>query len=464
MMKKPAVGLAGYPLTFTETLNFQSIPAWLTGVAGEFIRHDFQIFLVGGAVRDLLRGKLPKDWDLTTDALPEQIEALFPKTVPTGKFFGTITVWSGENAVQVTTFRSDLGYSNGRRPDAIQFERNIIPDLARRDFTINAMAYDFSSKLLVDPFGGRKDAHCGILKAVGDPTVRFSEDGLRMFRFYRFLATQDLKPHRATAKAVDPQWAKNLSRERIRDEFSKLLMGEKVDRGLTGLQQSGLLDCFLPELAESRQMDQDYRHTPPLWEHILIATQTIAPQLHLRLAALLHDIAKPRTRVYDKTGVHFYGHDELGAAISETILERVHFPAKFIATVSNLIRWHMFAIPQEASDGAIRRFITKAGPDAIPDLLELRRADIVATGRINELTFQAWRGLQDRINQVLVDLSINHPPKLAVNGHELMSQFALKPGPSLGKLLDYLEELILDNPVLNQKEILLAKAKEYLDR
>jgi poly(A) polymerase/tRNA nucleotidyltransferase (CCA-adding enzyme) len=477
-MKKPVAGPARYPLTATETLNFQSIPAWLTGVAEEFIRRDFQIYLAGGAVRDLLWGKLPNDWDLTTDALPEQIEALFPKTVPTGKPFGTITVWAGEdtaeatpnamevaaNAVQVTTFRSDLGYSDGRRPDAVQFEHNIIPDLARRDFTINAMAYDFSSKLLVDPFGGRKDAYRGILKAVGDPNLRFSEDGLRMFRFYRFLATHNLQPHPATAKAIDPQWAKNLSMERIRDEFSKLLMGEKVQLGLTGLQQSGLLDFFLPELAECRQMDQDYRHSPPLWEHILITTQAIAPQLHLRLAALLHDIAKPKTRIYDETGIHFYGHDELGAAFSERILERLRYPAKFITTVSNLIRWHMFSIPHEAGDGAIRRFIAKAGPNAIPDLLELRRADIVATGRINERTFQAWRDLQDRFNQLLPDQSGNHPPKLAVNGHELMAQFALKPGPSLGKLLDYLGELILDDPALNQKEILLAKTKEYLER
>ncbi len=462
-MRKPVTGSAEYSLTATETLNFQAIPAWLAEVADRFIRHGYQIYLVGGAVRDLLWGKLPKDWDLSTNALPEQIEALFPITVPTGKPFGTITVWVGENAVEVTTFRSDSGYSDGRRPDSVQFERTIIPDLARRDFTINAIAYNFSRNMLIDPFGGREDAHHRILKAVGDPGVRFAEDGLRMFRFFRFLATQDLKPHRPTAQAINTKWANNLSMERIRDEFSKLLTGPKVRLGLTGLQQSGLLDFFLPELAECRQMDRDYHHNPPLWEHLVMATETIAPQLHLRMAALLHDIAKPKTRFYDETGVHFYGHDEQGAAISETILERLRFPNKFITTVTNLIRRHMFAIPSEAGDGAIRRFIAKAGEYAIPDLLELRRADIVATGRINERTYQAWQDLQDRINRVLRNESGNYPPKLAVNGRDLMGYFTLPPSPSIGKLLDYLQDLILDDPALNQKEILLAKAKEYLD-
>lgn len=475
-MNQSATRLSEYPLTATEALNFQAIPHWLQQVAGVFIGHDFQVFLAGGAVRDLLWGKTPHDWDLATDALPDEVESLFPETAPTGKQFGTITVWAGTNtadgsanaetakAVQVTTFRSDLGYSDGRRPDHVQFERNIIPDLARRDFTINAMAYDFTRKLLVDPFGGRADAYRGILKAVGDPAVRFAEDGLRMFRFYRFLATFGLKPHRPTAKAIHPQWAKNLSLERIRDEFGKLLTGGWVRRGLAGLHQSGLLDCFLPELADCRQMDRDYRHSPPLWEHILAAVETVAPQLHLRLAALLHDIAKPKTRFTDQTGVHFYGHDELGAAISEIILERLRFPNHLIATVSNLIRHHMFAIPLEAGDGAIRRFIAKAGAEAIPDLLELRRADIVATGRINERTFEAWRTLQDRIHQALMNQSGSLGIKLAVNGRDLMEQFGLQPGPFLGKLLDCLNEFILDEPALNQKEVLLAKAKEYLDR
>jgi putative nucleotidyltransferase with HDIG domain len=453
-------------LTATESLNFQTIPEWLIKIAGEFIRQGFQIYLVGGAVRDLLWGKTPKDWDLATNALPDQIESLFRKTVPTGKPFGTITVWMGENWVEVTTFRSDLGYSDGRRPDSVRFEQNIIPDLARRDFTINALAFDFSQKLLVDPFGGRTDAYHGILKAVGDPAVRFAEDGLRMFRFFRFLATQDLKPHGPTAKAINPQWAKNLSMERIRDEFSKMLTGERVRLGITGLAQSGLLDCCLPELLECRQMEQKYncRHTPLLWDHILTATETIAPQLHLRMAALLHDIAKPRTRICNETGIHFYGHDEQGAAISEAILGRLRFPSKFIATVSNLVRHHMFTIPAEAGDGAIRRFIAKAGAESIPDLLELRRADIVATGRINERTIEVWRDLQDRIHQILHNQSGGTHPKLALNGRELMDHFALPPGPIIGELLDFLLELILDDPAMNQKETLLSKAKEFLDR
>jgi putative nucleotidyltransferase with HDIG domain len=460
-------GPAQFRLTATEKLNFELIPAWLEEVADQLVRNNCQVFLVGGAVRDLLWGKVPRDWDLATDALPGRIETLFTdagmRALPTGKQFGTITVLTGENAVEITTMRSESSYSDGRRPDTVKFEQNIGLDLARRDFTINAMAYNFADGMLVDPFKGRRDLYTGVLRAVGDPAERFAEDGLRMFRFYRFLATLDLKPHRSTERAIDPKWAPSLSIERIRDEFGKLLVGRKVRLGLNGLLNSGLLECFLPELNECRRMDQKYRQPPGLWEHIVTTTETIEPRLHLRLAALFHDIAKPITLVCDETGVHFYGHDHQGAEMAGVILERMRFPNKLITKVGNLIRRHMFNIPFEASDGAVRRLIAKVGPEAVPDLLELRRADIVATGRVGYQTYEYWQDLQARVNHILLTESDNPGYRLALNGADLIDRFGLKPGPLIGNLLEYLREIILEDPGLNCKELLFQKAEEYLE-
>ncbi len=452
-----------FPLNITAQTNFQSIPAWLSELAQLLIQNDFQAFLVGGAVRDLLWGEVPKDWDLVTDALPEQTETLFTEagiqTFPTGKPFGTITVFAGGHAAEITTMRSDMGYSDGRRPDAVCFEKNIELDLARRDFTINAMAYNFATGMLVDVFQGRRDIHNRTLRAVGDPRQRFAEDGLRMFRYYRFLATLNVKPHRSTEKAICAEWALPLSMERIRDEFSKLLLGPRVRLGLNGLFHSSLFRCFLPELEECRAMDRSFPQTVKLWDHIISITETIKPALHLRLAALLHDIAKPKTRFVNETGVHFYGHDQQGAELAGIILERMRFPNKLIITVVNLVRWHMFHLPYEASDGAIRRFITKVGPQYIPDLLELRRADIVATGRMDYRTYEYWRDLEARI---ICLLQTSSKLRLQINGNDLMAELGLQPGPNIGILLHFLADLILDDPNLNHKELLLKKAKEYL--
>jgi tRNA nucleotidyltransferase (CCA-adding enzyme) len=231
------------PLTITEKLNFQALPGWLDAIAARLGQHGFQAYLVGGAVRDLLCGTPPHDWDLATNALPDEVETLFPGAIPTGKQYGTITVLAGNNTVEVTTFREDLEYRDGRRPSVIRFSQNIAADLARRDFTVNAIAYNFASGRLTDPFDGRNDLRRRVLKAVGNPAIRFQEDGLRMLRFYRFIATLDFKPDRATAKAIDPTWIRPVSPERIGTELTKSLTRRNWRPAILEKKNYGGISC-----------------------------------------------------------------------------------------------------------------------------------------------------------------------------------------------------------------------------
>lgn len=451
------------PLTTTEQIDFQQkIPFWVIQAANILMEHGKAVYLVGGAVRDLLWGEIPSDWDLATDALPEEVEGIFPKTLPTGKRFGTITVEAAGHQLQITTLREDLGYSDGRRPDQVSFGSDIVSDLARRDFTINAVAYDFNRRLLIDPFGGRKDCRRRIIRSVGDPALRFREDGLRIFRFYRLLAAHDLKPERKTEKAIDPELAKFISYERIRDEFSKLLLGKAVRKGLNGLVKSGLMTKIIPEFSPpDRTQSELYSY---LREHSFAAVAAIRPSLHLRLAALLHDIAKPVSMTVTDNGVHFYGHDQKGAELSGEILKRLRYPGRLIAKVSLLIRWHMFFYQSNISDAAVRRLIAKVGGENIPDLLELRRADIIATGRITPETMEYWKELSERISAFLQPgAEMKKAYQLAVNGHDLIKRLGLNPGPLIGEIIAYLSEQILEKPELNREELLLNLAQKYLE-
>lgn len=457
------IGPHRYPLSITETINLKSIPDWVDSIAVQLLAAGHQAFLVGGAVRDVIREEAPKDWDIATDAVPERIEAIFARTVPTGKKYGTITVLDAENNVEVTTLREDIGYSDGRRPDTVRFSADITQDLARRDFTINAIAYDFQTAEWVDPFRGRDDLRRGILKAVGDPAIRFREDGLRMYRFYRFLATMNLKPDPATVRAINPDWAEPVSMERKRDELSKLLLGEWVRRGLSGLRDSGLLTALLPEFAAIVECrTQGSSHRWPLWEHIILATETIRPELPLRLAALFHDIAKPNTRFEDDRGVHFYGHDLQGATVCTEILQRLRYPKTLLEKVSHLIRWHMFSLPSNCSDAAVRRLIYKVGPEEILDLMELRRADIVATGRVDRAIWEYWNDTLARLEAILAGMD-SAGPHLAVNGRDLIRDLRLESGPLLGQVLNHLKDAVIDDPTVNDRTTLIYIAQKYLE-
>jgi tRNA nucleotidyltransferase (CCA-adding enzyme) len=447
------------PLTVTEKLNFQAIPDWLNAIAARIRQYGYQTFLVGGAVRDLLTAKPPHDWDLATDALPDEMETIFPGAIPTGKQY--VTVLAGTNAVEITTFREDLEYQDGRRPIAVRFSQNITDDLARRDFTVNAIAYNLASGMLIDPFDGRNDLRRQVLKAVGNPATRFQEDGLRMLRFYRFIATLDFKPDRTTAKAINPVWANRLSPERLGAELTKLLTGAAVAKGLQGLQASGLMEVIIPELSAAELELGDTREKK-LWRHLLLTVETIQPQPNLRWAALLHDVAKPVTKIFTPNGVHFYGHAESGSQMSRIVLERLRFSNSLVNAVSLLIRWHMFALPDPCTDAAIRRLITKVGVTAIPQLLELRRADIVASGHITRQTWETWQSLSARVTTALNAPAILRPTDLAVDGHDLLTAFKLQPGPTIGKTLQFLLDQVIETPELNQKETLLQLARNFL--
>ncbi len=457
------MSVSRFQLNTTERLNFREIPEWVGEVAEKLLESGYQAYLVGGAVRDLLQGKQPGDWDLASDALPDQVEEIFLDTVPTGKQFGTITIIIDAHSLEITTLREELAYSDGRRPEVVRFGKEINTDLARRDFTINAMAYDCSNQELVDPFGGKKDLGNRLLKSVGDPQKRFAEDGLRMFRFYRFIGTMDLRPQRLTEQVIRPEFAMGVSLERIREEFSKLLLGKWVRRGLNGLNSSGLLNIFLPELTVDIRGSRSNYIKNKLWEHLLTTTEEIKPELHLRLAALLHDIAKPATFFEDQTGVHFYGHDEKGAETAQIVLERLRYPRKIIDKVVNLIHWHMFNVNFQTGDGAIRRLIAKVGPENIPDLLELRRADIVATGKVDYQTWENWQSISKRILSILNQESALNELKPLIDGSDLIKELQLQPGPLIGEILAYLKEVVLDDPSLNQRELLLNLARKYLD-
>jgi tRNA nucleotidyltransferase (CCA-adding enzyme) len=449
-------------LTTTEKLNFSDIPEWVLNVARVLNLKGFQTYLVGGAVRDLLWGKHPGDWDLASDALPEEIEAIFPKTIASGSKYGTMTIVNGGNQIEITTLREDLHYSDGRHPEIVHFGKDICLDLARRDFTINAIAFDLTKRELIDPFGGRRDIGRRLLKAVGDPARRYHEDGLRMFRFYRFLATLNLRAHRQTERAINAESAIGVSNERIREEFSKLLIAPGVGRALSGLKKSGLLGTFLAELLNEEQHLHKGLQNKSLWQHSMEAAVAINPQLHLRLAALLHDVAKPLTRSIDPDGIHFYNHDQIGSELSRVIMKRLGYPRQLVDKVSTLIRWHMFFINEQTSDAAIRRLIVKVGPQNIPDLLELRRADIVASGRIDYQTWENWQALSRRISDILNAQSELNPFCPVINGNDLIKHFQLQPGPIIGEILRYLQEILLDDPTLNQRPALLKLAEDYL--
>lgn len=449
-----------FPLTVTERLNFQAIPSWILQIARTLSSRDFQVFLVGGAVRDLLRGHLPTDWDLTTDALPEQVEEVFPRTRPTGKPFGTITVLWDDHPVEITTFREDLGRLDGRHPEAVRFSSDILKDLARRDFTINAMAYHFVNQKLLDPFAGRRDLYRNSLRTVGDPRVRFQEDALRMFRLIRFLATLGFRPHPSALRAIEPAYAHSLSAERIRDELTKILTGKWVRNALNALADSGLLERFLPELMVRQFKAGSFNRN--LWDHLIAATEAIRADPTLRWAALLHDIAKPLTFTRDAAGIHFHGHADQGAVMSRAILNRLHYPKKFIERVVYLIGRHMFALSCHASDASLCKFIAKVDMAQLPDLLELRRADMVATGRISRASWEDWNLLNQRLDALCQNESLAVLKPLAVNGHDLMAALKLSPGPLIGEILDDLAQQVMDDPDLNQRPILLKLAGDYL--
>ncbi|MGE5560887.1 MAG: CCA tRNA nucleotidyltransferase [Chloroflexota bacterium] len=450
---------------YLQVFTRWAVPADVRSVLARFRQAGFDAFVVGGCVRDLLLGKTPKDWDVTTDATPDEIMRTFPRTVPTGVKHGTVTILTPGRAVEATTYRVETGYSDHRRPDEVKFVRDLREDLARRDFTINAMALSGTGHL-VDYFGGLRDLEQGVIRAVGDPAERFEEDALRMLRAIRFAAQLGFAIAPETLAAIAPraQTLRHVSAERIRDEFAKAITSPHPADAVELLRETGLLAEFLPELLEGYGMEQNRHHRFTVWEHNLIAMGTVPPQLHLRLAALLHDVGKPRSLSVDRKGDrHFFNHEIIGADMAYKLLKRLRFDNATVLRVVHLIRHHMtLHLNRDMKDAAIRRLINRVGLENMDDLIRLREADRAASGKKPGPVSAGTLELLRRIDRILKEDAAFSLKDMAVDGNDIMAATGIKPGPLVGKVLARLFEEVLDDPALNDRDRLLERARQLV--
>ncbi len=437
-----------------------------------------EAYLVGGCVRDLLMGVKPKDYDVTTNATPEQIIALFPKTfyensygtvgvVTCGEDLGTICSDETVKIVEVTPYRLESVYSDNRHPDHVKWSNRLEDDLGRRDFTCNAIAYNPVTHEIIDPYDGRKDIENRVIKAVGEANTRFSEDALRLLRAIRFMSQLDFDIESVTRESIknNSTLLKNISRERVRDEFCKLLMTDFPMRGIVMLEETELLEYIVPELLRGIGVSQNQAHMYDVWEHNLRTLQHAADKkwpLHVRLSAIFHDISKPETKRFsrEKNVITFYGHDVVGARVTREIMERLKFPNEMIERVSMFVRWHMFfSDTEQITLSAVRRLITSVGKDNIWDLIDLRICDRVGTGRPKEEPYRL------RMYESMVEQALKDPitlKMLKTDGKRIMDVTQETPGPKIGFVLHALFDEVLDSPEKNSEEYLDRRAKELI--
>lgn len=396
------------------------------------------------------------DWDITTSAKPDRVTELFEKVAPTGLKYGTVTVLLKDGDYEVTTFRRDEEYSDGRHPDSVSFTSDIKEDLARRDFTINAIAYDPLNDEIIDPFGGRADIKGKKIKAVGKALERFKEDGLRALRACRFSAKLGFEIDKGTLGAVPKTLDvfKKVAPERVRDEVKKMMDAQKPSAGIECMRRSGLLKIVMPELLDGIGVEQPKPyHAYDVYYHSIYSCDHAPRELPMvRLAALFHDIAKPST----KKGDTFYGHDSESAKTAEKIMKRLRFSNDDIEEATNLIRNHMFNYTSEWTDSAVRRFMNRVGLENIEDLFMLRIADMRAMEREANCGF--LKELRGRIDKVIEGQNALSLSQLKVNGKDVMKALGIGPGPKVGKVLKALLEKVLDDPKLNRKHKLLELA------
>jgi len=457
----------------------------------------FEAFVVGGCVRDLLMDVEPKDWDVTTNAKPEEVVKIFPDSFYENDF-GTVGVKSEVGVVEVTTYRIESKYSDKRRPDKVRFAKTLEEDLSRRDFAINALAlkisnfqFPISKKIpspkpkskkyeIIDLFGGQKDLKNKIIRSVGEANERFDEDALRMMRAVRFAVTlgADVKVERTngprklaekmpfeieekTKKAIAKN-AKNLkliAMERIQDELNKIMISDFAAEGIELLRELKLLQYIVPELEKGYGVGQNRHHIYTIYEHSILALKNCpSEKLEVRLAALFHDIAKPETKRGEGAFSTFYNHDHVGARVAEKILKRLKYSSEIIKKVRLLVDNHMFYYNvEEVGASSVRRLVRKVGLENIDDLIDVRIGDRLGSGVPKAVPYKLrhFKYMVDRISHDPLSVKM-----LKVNGDNLMKELRLKPGPMLGAILDVLLSEVIENPKENEKKTLLARAKD----
>ncbi len=435
-------------------------------VCERLVQAGKQAFVVGGCVRDVQLGRAAKDWDVATSAHPDEVVKLFTKTIPTGIQHGTVTVMQQGTPIEVTTFRGEGAYSDARRPDHVTFGVTLEEDLSRRDFTVNAMAYDPIADRLADPFGGAADLAGRVLRAVGDPAARFREDGLRVMRAIRFAATLEFALDPATQAAIGGALdsLRKVSQERVRDELLKLLGARRPSIGLDLAEKTGILAVILPELAEGVGFRQNKHHAYDVWQHTVAAVdETPGGDPIRRLGTLLHDVAKPRTAAPKEGSPEentFYRHDLVGAEMADEIGRRLKLSNKERERVVAMVAHHMFWYTPEWTDATVRRFMRRVGGEALlDDLFALREGDVRGRGR-NEDPEVELGELRRRTAAVIAADQALSVGDLAIGGKEVMTALGVPPGRIIGDVLDALLERVIEDPSLNEQDRLIALLPE----
>jgi tRNA nucleotidyltransferase (CCA-adding enzyme) len=448
-----------------------AIPPEVSRVTASLREAGHEAYLVGGCVRDLLLNRRSKDWDVTTNAKPEQIQAVFPESFYENDF-GTVGVKTGSEdpklaIIEVTPYRTETGYSDKRRPDAVSFGDNLEEDLARRDFTINAIALDDSKGHFIDPFKGQEDVESRVLRTVGVAADRFEEDALRLMRAVRLVAELEFALDADTAAAIQEKGPnlKHISRERVRDEFVRILNSSQPMMALVLCQQLGILAYIAPDLTRGIGIEQNQAHSYDVFGHLMRSLQHAADKdwdFDIRLAAVFHDVSKPETRRWsdEKNDWTFHGHEVVGSRVTKKALEDLKFSRETIEKVSKLVRWHMFfSDPDQITLSAVRRMIRNVGEEHIWDLLNLRICDRIGTGRPKEQPFRFRR------YKAMVEEALRDPISVAMlktNGSRIMEKFHVQPGPKIGFALHALLEEVLEDPKRNTEDYLDARTEELL--
>jgi tRNA nucleotidyltransferase (CCA-adding enzyme) len=455
----------------------RKIPKPVSAVLQKIEKEGFEAYVVGGCVRDLIMDKTPKDWDVATNATPDQVQKFFPDSFYENEF-GTVGVKVEKFApngksdrehdvIEVTTFRVEAAYTDRRRPDQVQFVKTIQEDLGRRDFTMNAIALRVQADAfdIADPYAGQKDIKNKLIRTVGDPQDRFDEDALRMMRAIRFHAQLGFEIEKETFEAIkkNSKHLQKIALERIKDELEKIILSDNASEGIDMLHQTGLLEHVIPELEKGVGVKQNRHHIYTIYQHSILALKYCpSSKLEVRLASLLHDIAKPQTKRGEGEFATFYNHDHVGARVAEKILQRLHFSNEVIQKVRLLVDQHMFYYnPDEVGESSVRRLIQKVGLENMQDLIDLRIADRLGSGTPKAKPYKL-RHLEYMIDKVSHDaVSVK---MLKLNGNDLMKELGIVPGPKIGAILDVLLAEVIEEAGKNNRQHLLSRAKELAEK